>query len=672
MTTYQYSSLERLHIRLLVLQPGKQDDALSGFLISSLFDPKTNAVPDFETLSYTWGDQSNPKLIELIDGGALPTTGAKRKRTPASGAISKALGTVAIGRNLAAALQRLRYDDQPRVLWCDSICINQGDLAERAAQVLRMGDIYTKTRRVIVWLGPEADDSSLAMTTLGYTGSQIDSSQAELDASTNMVTFIEGADPRYKGQGQELPFTQQQWTAIAKLLARSWFKRLWIRQEITLANPTAIVVTGKEEILWSQLVGAAACIRSKESLQALKTPDSMEFRRDLTNLASFRRMKVVKGLHGILDYTRQCECTDDRDRVYALLGLISQELGEAIKPDYTQSVKQVYRSMAIEYFRHHESMSLLEYCDSPTSPTWVPDLQRLGKSLGHFEHTWASGDSKGPLKMPSGDELEVWGVRCDSITYLVKSIPEGSSEGELKQAVTDAAVRFLGPSPEVWSNEKLEMVVQALLGGRSFEIAEWINYPRLASSVSVLKKWATKGSVAPGSLIGEGRVLAAFQEILPGRSLYGTTKGSFVTGPSGCKQNDLVVTLLGCRTTMIIRPTRLQSQTTNAYHVIGPAYHPNFSYGEAILGDLPPGWRAVLEIGIPGPTFKKKGVLWQKQDPRLEGVKLPEGWEEGEDEDGWPYWFKDGNDDDAEWKDPRLSAQELSARGVNIESMLLV
>ena len=52
-------------------------------------------------------------------------------------------------------------------LWVDALCINQSDLEERAQQVLRMREIYAKAKYTLVWLGPEADNSSAAMAMVG-------------------------------------------------------------------------------------------------------------------------------------------------------------------------------------------------------------------------------------------------------------------------------------------------------------------------------------------------------------------------------------------------------------------------------------------------------------------------------------------------------------------------
>lgn len=63
--------------------------------------------------------------------------------------------------DLAQALRRLQLEQEPQVLWVDSICINQENLEERAQLAHTIRDIYQSAKRVIVWLGEHADDSHL-------------------------------------------------------------------------------------------------------------------------------------------------------------------------------------------------------------------------------------------------------------------------------------------------------------------------------------------------------------------------------------------------------------------------------------------------------------------------------------------------------------------------------
>lgn len=90
-------------------------------------------IASYEALSYVWGSPEGSQAI-TCDGQHLLVT-----------------------PNCHDALRRLRYRSRERTLWIDAICIDQqkGDIStqERLRQVARMGDIYEKASRVVIWLG---------------------------------------------------------------------------------------------------------------------------------------------------------------------------------------------------------------------------------------------------------------------------------------------------------------------------------------------------------------------------------------------------------------------------------------------------------------------------------------------------------------------------------------
>ncbi|RYP36002.1 hypothetical protein DL767_003569 [Monosporascus sp. MG133] len=108
----------------------------------------------YEALSYTWGSSQSPETVEV-----------KRSHKHWRAMFTSKL---CVNRNLAEAMRYLRYEDRPRVMWIDAICINQADVKERSVQVRRMGQIFSLANRVVAWLGPGFSNSELAATTLDY------------------------------------------------------------------------------------------------------------------------------------------------------------------------------------------------------------------------------------------------------------------------------------------------------------------------------------------------------------------------------------------------------------------------------------------------------------------------------------------------------------------------
>ena len=114
--------------RLISLKPGKWDDPICCHLDVVSLGEK----PEFEALSYTWGEKQATNV---------------RSRMRLNGQ------DFAIALNLETALRHLRSEANARVLWVDAICINQGDIEERNEQVSMMRDIYSSSQRVLIWLG---------------------------------------------------------------------------------------------------------------------------------------------------------------------------------------------------------------------------------------------------------------------------------------------------------------------------------------------------------------------------------------------------------------------------------------------------------------------------------------------------------------------------------------
>jgi len=93
--------------------------------------------PSYEALSYTWDGQSPDQPIRCHGR------------------------TLKITRNCEIALFRLRNSSKRR-LWVDSICIDQTSASEKSVQVPLMGDIYGKSRKVLLWLGNATKASDLS------------------------------------------------------------------------------------------------------------------------------------------------------------------------------------------------------------------------------------------------------------------------------------------------------------------------------------------------------------------------------------------------------------------------------------------------------------------------------------------------------------------------------
>jgi hypothetical protein len=108
------------------------------------------ATPDYEAVSYVWGDQS---LVEVAR-----VNGVEK----------------GITSNLRDLLVNLRHQEVIRTIWVDALCINQDDEQERYEQVKLMERIYREAACVVVFLGQAWDGVDIVCEYLKLAAQQAD------------------------------------------------------------------------------------------------------------------------------------------------------------------------------------------------------------------------------------------------------------------------------------------------------------------------------------------------------------------------------------------------------------------------------------------------------------------------------------------------------------------
>ena len=380
----------------------REDDYLPG----PYYEPK------YEALSYTWAS-------------GLPST----KADVSSGGISDCGFAVEIelGGNLASALKHLRYEDESRVLWIDAICINQEDSAERNLQVTRMANIYSLARRVIVWLGPEGEDSTHALSTLQSLASQV-----EFAVDNSLCAAPGASESDWYYPFHPLPsdiFRDTTWSSIKSLFSRAWFSRVWVTQEVALANRFTVLHCGDYSMLWLNLRKAIGILRAK-----LSTPE--DIKSILDPHVPGIPPPTMRSLPKLLGFVRRRKCKLPHDKVYGILSLASPNLCRSIKPKYEEPAAQAFTNIFITQLELTKRLELFQYCSIskqyPGASSWVPNWESgprtvlFGLRTGHFRQ--ASGQSAAHYSRVSNSSLQVDGVRCASVESV-----GGVAEGDVDQ-----------------------------------------------------------------------------------------------------------------------------------------------------------------------------------------------------------------------------------------------
>ena len=386
---------------------------------------------EYEALSYCWGQAISKKKVIVEEGPdedapALPTSKGfratlARLRTP----------KFTVTQGLDDALRYLRYTDRPRTMWIDALCINQRDIAERNAQVPRMGEIYTFASRVVAWLGPGSPSTKLALETLEYLGKQMLYTRTKYILQTP-----EADDPALCFSPAPPSFNDSVWDALASLGAVYYFTRLWIVQEIHLGNPaTTLIRCGEDEIPWA-LFRRAILYLSGRNVGV--PPQARQVVQRIGHLCDVQDTRI----HALLSMNYIKLCKDSRDKVYGMMNLASPETARTIKVDYSLSHLEVFKQVYIDCAAQEQRLQQLEFArksefsptkEIPSWPTWLPywpSSQLWLKSS--VPSSLASGISASRTRYVdspgSPGKLQVTAVPITTITRVDQPVTRGYTE----------------------------------------------------------------------------------------------------------------------------------------------------------------------------------------------------------------------------------------------------
>ncbi|KIW17865.1 hypothetical protein PV08_05060 [Exophiala spinifera] len=346
---YRYEPLDSpISIRLLDLLPGAEPDPVHVVLrqVELPEDSDTIAMASeayYTALSYTWGPP-DPQFLIYVQGKSYQARA-----------------------NLLSALSHLRDRQTVQTFWIDALCINQGDVYEKNRQVSLMARIYRTARKTRVWLGSSTDQSLMGIQWLAD----------ECDDISNPAYDLRAAPIQ----------------SLASLLKQAYWSRVWIIQEFLLAR-TIELQYGKVVVAGHNLEKVCLAMRHllpQSQATALVNQRTATLRGD-TPLQS-------QTLESLIRTYSSSECTDRRDRVFALLSLAADcASGTGMKPDYGIT-------------RFGLLMQVLEFC-RPENP--VEFISLLLRALQRHE-----GD------VHWGEALELW--TQGTLSQLDPSVWEGFS-----------------------------------------------------------------------------------------------------------------------------------------------------------------------------------------------------------------------------------------------------
>ncbi|KAI9764824.1 MAG: hypothetical protein M1839_005701 [Geoglossum umbratile] len=573
-------------------------------------------APPYEAMSYTW---DSPALTHelAIDGKLLRTT-----------------------KKVYIIVNDRSSFWKSRLFWIDFICINQKDEQEKNSQLLLMQDIYRKASRVIVWLGssPDAGNVPIMLSHLQLLSRLVNSGRY-LDLQGSFWLAYQQA------QRHRMP-------ALIEFLAEPYWLRVWIVQEIALAD-TVHILYGRTWISWEDLLPAIEfflTVNPRSVLQGAnhvsvsdRIPDT-----EISQISTIAKLKRFAHPHNSIPLSRilhvcgRSNATNPRDKIYALLGMISDSLNFIPNPDYAAPVGEVYMGMARYLVQNSNPLLLLHqagigYHRALTGlPSWVPDWSKpiqahplargfLGSQADSCRYR-ATGDSLPPPDVLLGDMLRLEGYRVDAISGVQDSFLEATHDLRANAAKT---VRWVTEAQRLASRRdplalrygrlRNEAFWRTLIGDRSkshrpapMEFVRGYKYwlRRLFQRSGIEFQDSSSFHLAMGSpgnprltdsplrdLLGDSPFQEAlykhsssiqFEGLLReasfGRKFAVTDTGYMVLVPPGTRVGDTIYAILGTETPFVLR----RSERDDAFWLVGESYVQGMMDGERLKqGDTP-------------------------------------------------------------------------------------
>lgn len=513
--SFQHDPIDRDNeIRLLTLSPVVSTDDIVSCEISH---HARSSCPEYEALSYTWGNLTREKAI-LCNGKTMMVTESceaalralrdrqERKSRKSSSTLS----------SLTRSLSGLLWDDQtrqgesqeprePPKIWIDAICINQADMVERNGQVAQMGTIFGRASQTMIFLG-EFDEDATFITKL-----------LDVHSNSTKITELLAMGPSFPAlDGTNISST----TPWNTFFQRRWFTRTWIIQEVMLSTRLMFLV-GDTEIPWARMemsqdaaVSLATTSRKRGNPRKLVTefplPQIFKMREmlglihadtiALGNEAN-RSAQSYGGaskhsngvdwwrLFSVLKLTNRFQCRDPRDKLFAILHLFTQPIPRILSPDYSKSTGEVYTDLSW-FFITCNLPEMFELAGAKQARTlvsswvvnWSLPRDEASMTLSDFDHakvvgSWnrSAGFKGGYKRIYARREREVLILRGLLVKGMKLTIP-----AEWDWRVGDEICVFLGfprPSQIRRSGNGWRFVgnrdVPGLMNGQAVKHLDW-------------------------------------------------------------------------------------------------------------------------------------------------------------------------------------------------------
>ncbi|XXG94036.1 hypothetical protein Hte_000287 [Hypoxylon texense] len=327
-TEFHYEPIDRDCRRLIELEPSlSPEDPIR----CKIFHTKEDEIYQYEVLSCDWRASSKPLVPISLNGQTLD-----------------------VPAEIWEALQRVRLEDKPRLLFTEGICINQQHSEEEVSYCEKEGQqtgnlhcTYETATGLLVWLGATEKKSNLVFEHL------------DRCREHNHLNWCS-----YRGETEE---------AFRQLCKRSLFYNVWFAVELVICKKVTILC-GPYQSEWPEPIKCSTFLPQSSYYHPLEGPDALTHARNLRDFTGIHRGRV----RNTFLWSRHCRADDPRDKVFAVMATDSPF---GVAGAYYKDHVQLFQEFTRDVIESSQDLEVLHWFGTrkqlPGLPSWVPDYSTV-------------------------------------------------------------------------------------------------------------------------------------------------------------------------------------------------------------------------------------------------------------------------------------------------------
>ena len=581
---YRYRPLDRSRreIRVLHLQP-RQADGMpkSTSLECEIIHVSLDERPSFSALSYTWGNSEVVRRVRIGNSWLNITA------------------------NLHLALSALLRGDQAVVIWADAVCINQSDDIEKSWQVGEMRQIYEAAAEVLVWLGPDYDGAGEVLGHLESAGAvpfakklHQGLQEKKFDNSKWTRLLLEKRLEDEDGPLEECMVSLFKMaistSAIASLIKRAWWERIWVVQEFASCPVTSFVCDSTK--VGADAVGAALVLITHlaEGLTAVTwhagAQESSQFTvpnfggqiSAMFPLRWYIQTRRTIPFFGLLRMilTHRWQATDPRDYVYALGGLASDFEALGIIIDYRKGAAELYAEVTVALLKAgHGNAFLLHNGTRSGLPSWALDFSNTLQGISVDTPFTAAGETELCIQFASATTLTISGCFVSTVSASCPPCPVKVEDYSFDKAFSWYQTSIWPLASAVEEHGEVYKSTAEVHEALWYAMAAGFKIP---SALGLPSDWKPDQPALVATWDQEFEAREKMHRFLnfvavfnAGQRIFGTDKGYIGIGPEQLREGDDIVILTG-----VPFPYILRRRKNGQYQCLGKASIYGLMFGE--------------------------------------------------------------------------------------------